>query len=515
MKLKNKTFSSKEPSKGIISLFTACSVFYEAFFEFITLFLLLYVQLASPLIESQSSQYRRMLLVITLGLVFVKILVGFGYTVMGNVIDRRDYPLGRYRTFILFGSLTTSFFFLLLFFVTPLFSGWVYVILFLIFYFFTYLAYSANDVAFFSYLNTFSSDEKKKSLYSSLANGAGVIGAYLTASLSPSITAGDAKRNMTIFAAVLLVLYLSSQLLLAFFMREREESVRFHDQKKESLLSPLKLFFSDRQVLLTMSVFLLIFIAQDLVIGNGTNYFYYEYGYGNFAASGIEGGLSGGRVSFFFTLFFGIGNSLSGLLYPLISKKLSKKDILIFFGILISVIYALLFFFGYRRGYEYFLFFLSFALSFVHGIIYTPFFVNCFELREYYLAKTGEDKNASIQGLRCSLPSIANAVQVAFFYLFLSSSGLVPANERISSFEACLGSDGVCPTLTDVNFYLQNQVSQTSKNVYLSSMTFLPLLITLAAIVLTLGFVKVNSEKVYSGYVRTIVEREAEKASQM
>ena len=514
MKLKNKTFSSKEPSKGIISLFTACSVFYEAFFEFITLFLLLYVQLASPLIESQSSQYRRMLLVITIGLVFVKILVGFGYTVMGNVIDRRNYSLGRYRTFILFCSLTTSFFFLLLFFVTPLFGGWVYVCLFLIFYFFTYLAYSANDVAFFSYLNTFSSDEKKKSLYSSLANGAGVIGAYLTASLSPSITAGDAKRNMTVFAAVLLVLYLSSQLLLAFFMKEREENVRVQD-RKESLLSPLKLLFSDRQVLLTMSVFLLIFIAQDLVIGNGTNYFYYEYGYGNLAASGIDGGFSGGRVSFFFTLFFGIGNSISGLLYPLISKKLSKKDILIFFGILISVIYVLLFFFGYRRGYEYFLFFLSFALSFVHGIIYTPFFVNCFELREYYLAKTGEDKNASIQGLRCSLPSIANAVQVAFFYLFLSSSGLVPANEKISSFEACFGSDGVCPTLTDVNLYLQNQVSQASKNIYLSSMTFLPLLITLVAIVMTLCFVKVNSEKVYSGYVRTIVEKKAEKSARM
>lgn len=508
MKLKNKTFQTDEPPKSIVGLFSVASCFYEAFFEFITLFSLLYVQLASPITQSGPENYRPMLLAITFGLVFVKILVGLGYTFMGYIIDKRDYPFGRYRTFILIGSTLTALFFSMLFFVTPLFHGWTYVVMFLLFYFLTYLCYAANDVAFFSYLNTFTSDEKRKSMYSSIVNSIGVVGAYITASLSPSITAIDVKRNMTIFALVLVVFYYVFQLLLGIFMKERETLPLEKTAGMDSIFSPLKLCFRDRQILLTMGVFLLLFVAQDLVIGNSANYFYYEFGYGNFSVHGIQGGPSGGRVSFFFTLFFGVGNALSGLLYPLFAKRLSKKQILEIFGGLVVVIYLLLFFVGFKRGHENLLYFLSFCLSFVHGIIYTPLFVNCFELREYYQAKTGQDKNGSIQGIRGAIPSLANALQVALFYLFLSSSGLVETNERIAQFESCQASGGVCLSLSGLNDSILQGVSDFSKNVYLSSMTFLPLVLTLLAIVLTVFFVKVNDERFYCQCVLKIKEKE-------
>lgn len=507
MKLTNKTFSSENPPKRSVALLSIVSIFYEAFFEFITLFLLLYVQLASPLIKVSSNQYKIMLLVITLGLVAVKILVGFGYTVVGYFIDKRDYPLGRYRTFILFGSTLTAFFFVLLFFVCPLFNGWVYVALFLILYLFTYLSYAINDVAFFSYLNTFSVDEKKKGVYSSIINGFGVLGAYITAALSPTITGGDAKRNLTIFALVLVALFYLFQMILGIFMKEREEE-KLDIKNLDSPLSPIKLLFKDKQIFLTMLMFLLIFLAQDLIIGNSTNYFYYEYGYGSFTTPGIDGnGRSGAYISFFFTIAFGVGNALSGFVYPFIARKMSKKNILISFGILSVLFYSLLFFIGFRRGNEYILYFLSFAISFVHGIIYTPIYVNCFELREYYAAKTGLDKNGSIQGIRGGLPSVANGLQVALFYIFLNGSNLVSANETISSFEACSASEDFCQDLSFLNSKLDSTITATSKNIYLSSMTFLPLLITLICIVCTILFVKVNDERNYVLYVEKMLER--------
>lgn len=507
MKLINKTFSSENPPKRSVALLSIVSVFYEAFFEFITLFLLLYVQLASPLTKVSSNQYKAMLLVITLGLVAVKIMVGFGYTIVGYFIDKRDYPLGRYRTFILFGSTLTTFFFVLLFFVCPLFSGWAYVALFLVLYLFTYLSYAINDVAFFSYLNTFSIDEKKKGVYSSIINGFGVLGAYITAALSPTITGGDAKRNLTIFALVLVVLFYVFQMILGIFMREREEE-KLTIRSSDSPLSPIKLLFQDKQIFLTMLMFLLIFLAQDLIIGNSTNYFYFEYGYGSFTSPGIDGtGKSGAYISFFFTIAFGIGNAFSGFFYPFIAKKMCKKNILISFGALSILLYCLLFFFGFRRGNEYVLYFLSFGISFVHGIIYTPIYVNCFELREYYAAKTGLDKNGSIQGIRGGLPSVANGLQVALFYVFLNASNLVPANEVISSFEASSASHDTSMSLILLNSKLDNTISLTSKNIYLSSMTFLPLFITLTCIVCTILFVKVNDERNYVSYVEKMLER--------
>ena len=187
---------------------------------------------------------------------------------------------------------------------------------------------------------------------------------------------------------------------------------------------------------------------------------------------------------------------------------MNKKSILISSGTLVSFVYLFLYFLGFRRGNEILLYVLSFLLSFLHGFVYTPMFVNCFELREYFQAKTGEDRNGSIQGIRGALPSLANALQVAFFYLFLSSSGLMKANEEIASYEAYKASCGCLGPDYDLNLEVLSRIPVSSKNIYLSSMTFLPLLLTLVGIVCTVLFVKVNDERFYCKCLMEIKERE-------
>jgi hypothetical protein len=208
MKLSERTYTGEFPPKSTLWTYYLSAFFYEAFFEFITLFVVLYVQLASPIASSGDPQlYQTMLMAIIFGLVGVKILTAVFYTLAGHALEGVVTKIGRYRLFILTGSAACSFFFILLFFVAPLLSGWYYVVFFLFFFILMEFCYTFNDIAFWAYLNTLTRDEKHKGIYSSFLNSFSLIGSYLVASLSPAIMAGEAKRNMTLMAAILIVCY--------------------------------------------------------------------------------------------------------------------------------------------------------------------------------------------------------------------------------------------------------------------------------------------------------------------
>lgn len=516
MNFVNHTYQN-EPPKSTVVLYEVSGFFYEAFFEFITLFVMLYVQLASPIRETlDPNLYSFMLMFITFGLVIIRIGVAFFYTLVGHLLESRHYPFGRYRTFILFGSFTCAFFFILLFFVAPLFSGWMYVAFFLLFYTLMEGCYAINDVAFWSFMNTLTSDEKKRSIISCVLNSISVLGAYLIASISPAITAGDSSKNMSILAAVLVSLYLLSQLTFGIFMKEREETKDFlSDQKETTLLEPMKILFSDKQIFIVIFAFFLLFLAQDCLIGNSTNYFYYEYGYGSFADSGFnQNGNSGGYVSFFFTLAFGIGNMVSYFLYPLLSRKLNKKQILSIFLPIVVLLYLFLFFYAFRRGNEILLYITSFLLSISHGILYTPLFLNCFDSSEYYEYIHGKKRNSSIQSLRTFTVIAANAVQTGLLYFFLFISGLLPVNSAIAELEAMKASGTSFTQLefiTAVNNQISSLSSTNSNTIYLSGLTLLPMMLTIVSVLLTLFLVKVNDESYYVQIVLALEEKKAHK----
>ena len=272
-----RTFKGDLAPKSTIFGFSFVSTFRDALLQFVSLFLLLYVQFASPLGQEDVSTYENMYLIITIGVALIKIISGLLAPLTSFLIEKSHFKMGKYRPFLLFGAIITSIFYFLMFF-TP-FSGYLYVALFLLFVLLQELTYQLNDIAFWGFLPSLASDEVKRAKILSLLNFFIAIGTYTVCAISPLLTTGDAKRNLTIVAVIVGLLYLITQIVFSlFFMKEKEESTSSKDDfKLKDSYIPL---FKDKQILLVIVAFLLQFAAQFTIIGNSANYFYYNYGYG-------------------------------------------------------------------------------------------------------------------------------------------------------------------------------------------------------------------------------------------
>ncbi len=414
-------------------------------------------------------------------------------------------------TFI--GSSLSTLFSFLTFFIAPLCgTGWSYVIAFLIFYTCSECVFSINDIAYWSYINKMSYDEGKRSKILGLTNMIASVGSYLVTALSPAISAGNAKKNMTILMIVLLSCFFLSHLIYCVLMYEKADDVTIDLKHNGKLFESLRIMFSDRQVFLVIIAFFLLFLSQDLIAGNTSSYFYYEYGYGGFSAKGYDGNMSGGFVSFAFSLCFGLMVCLASVVYPAIAKKAGKKKTMMASLILMAILYLSLYFFGMVRGREILLFVLIALVGFFHGMILMVLNINVVNVAEYYQAKTGKERSASIQAAKALAVKTANGIQTGFFYLFLAvSPNLLEVNRQVANLES-LNNRGELEKdiIEEVNTYIHSISDiENSLSIYRISITILPMVMMAIAVFLTC-FVHVTDEAKYKSYVEEVKRRKDE-----
>lgn len=280
---------------------------------------------------------------------------------------------------------------------------------------------------------------------------------------------------------------------------------------KKSVFDPFRLLFQDKQIFLVIFAYFLIYIAQDLFIGNTSSLFYYEYGYGGFNASGDF--FNGGVVYFFFSLCFGSALCIACSLFPLLAKRFKNKSMLFVNFALCCIYFILTFFFGMKKGSEYLLFILTFLTGFSFGTILMILNMNVVNVAEYYQAKYNEERSAAIQSVKAFAVKSANAAQTGLFYLFLAiSPNLLNINQKIANLES-LNNQGLLNEniIDSANKYISSfENLESSLTIYRSSVTLLPMIFILIAVLLS-SFVYVLSEKKYEEYVNIVKERKESK----
>ncbi len=492
----SRTYSGDLAPKSTRFVYSFVSTFRDALLQFVSLFLLLYIQFASPLGNESLENYETMYLIITIGLVFIKVLSGLLAPITSYLIDISILKMGKFRPFVLFGALISIIFYFLMFF-TPG-SGYLFVSLFLIFVLLQEITYQLNDIAFWGYLPTMTSDETKRANILSIMNTFIAIGSYTVCAISPILTTGDAKKNLTIVAIIIGVLYLLSQVIFTlFFMKEKEGiNVKKEGLKIKDSYTPL---FKDKQVLLIMICFLLMFASQFIIIGNSANYFYYNYGYGSFDSIPLEGAsLSGGVMSFIFSLIFGAGSLLAMFTFQFIIRKFKKKHVLFFAMCLVIIGYLYMFFFGFNKGYEVSLFIVSFFAFFGQGLIYMIFSLNCTNVVEYHEYYYKSRNDSSIASYKFMGVKIANGLQTLILYFSLFFANLMPLNSSISNIESRFN-------IGDIDLATKNELILNAITTYtnLSSYLFIyrigfvlvPLILLVLTSLLTITRVKIMNEE--------------------
>jgi|GEM_PF-1871641 len=426
-----RTFEGDAAPKSSWLTLCATGAFKDTIFQFISLFLLLFINYGTNL--PLDKDYGTYFLVITIGLILIK-TVGLFFASplvahLANVIKFKK--LGNFRPWISIGSILSMVFFLLMFF-NPL-DGWLFVITFLLYYFLFEFFFCFNDIAYWGYFTTMSSNEKLKAKFGGYSSLFIAFGTYTLVSIVPAITGGHAAFALKLIALIIAILFILSSLLNTIVIKERKGDVVFKSSYKDTF----KILKNNKYELPALFILFLFFAAVFILLGNSVNLFYYTYGYGNEAIYGSplsSGGFTG--VSFIFSLVYGVAITISQFLYPYINRKFSRKQILTFSVFAITVLYLLIYFFLSNRANVYLFFVAIFILAFFQGQINSIIIMINNLTIEYNDYLTGERRDKEIMAIRAAFGRSSGALQTGLFYLFLTLSGLTGLNNQIGNLEA-------------------------------------------------------------------------------
>ncbi len=507
--MKNRIFSGETAPKSTWITFCCVTAFKDTIFQFISLFLLLFIQYGTNL--PLDPNYGTYFLVITLGLVFIKtVVLVFVVPLMAHLSNILKPKLisGNFRPWIFYGSLFSMIFFLLMF-INNL-NGWAFVATFLIEYALFETFFSWNDMGFWGFFATMTSVEKTRAKFASISSACAAVGAYTLVSITPAISGGHASFTIRLIAFIIAILFVLSSLILIIVMKEKPLDINYKS-RYDDCFRIIKNNKYARYALLILTCF---FAAQFILMGTSVNLFYYTYGYGDTPIYGSllsSGGFNG--VYFIFTIVYGVSSTISQLLYPLINKKYNRKQILTVSIIGLTIMYFLMYFFLSMRANVYLLFVGIFVLLLFQGQVNSIILlINNLSI-EYNEYISGERRDKDFNGIRLVFGKFGGGIQTLLFYLFLFVSGLFNLNQAIGNEEA----KGILDSSYDVVGNINKLITQTVTSsdfdpklmiykilVYLTPMLFMWIILFVYC-----KFFKLD-EKEYDKILKVIEERKKE-----
>lgn len=258
----------------------------------------------------------------------LRIFDAFNDPFMGFIVDNTHSRFGKFKPWIaiggLFGGILT-----VLFFTNLGLTGISYVVSFVIIYLLWDFFYGANDIAYWSMLPSLSIDQKEREKTGSFARICANIGMYAVVVGIIPITKllGGGKQAWFIFAvAVVLIMYA----FLCFTLFGVNEDYTLY--KKEETTSFKEMF----QVILKNDQLLFVAISMGLfMIGYCTTTtfgtYFFKYAFKNEGMYSVFAGI------------LGVSQLLALSIFPLFSKKYSRKQLYAFSTLLVILGYAIFF----------------------------------------------------------------------------------------------------------------------------------------------------------------------------
>ncbi len=325
------TFSGNQVPKLTKAIYPWSGIFRDACYALVGTFLLQYA-MTSGVLSSNFGEYSAQMHVITITMMIALVWDGINDPIMGFLVEKFHFKGGKYKPWILIGSIGNAVAVLLMFLIGPMgVKGWGYVGAMLAFYFLWDTFFTMNDIGYWSMLPALTNDPKERASLTSKTTIATTIGAFLMNILMfllPSIL--GAQTSYAVSAVVVSILFLVSQALIYFLCQERERDAKQEEISEQThFLDLFKIVGQNKQLLLVVIAMFLYYIGSGLLTGIGLNYYYLLYGYrwGGYMATAIS-------------VMYVLGTLLSQALYPALTKKFSKKQILTCGFIVIVVAYV-------------------------------------------------------------------------------------------------------------------------------------------------------------------------------
>lgn len=259
---------------------------------------------------------------------------------MGTIADNTKTRWGRYKPWIALGALLSGVFTVLIFTDFGL-QGAAYVALFTVCYLLWGVTFTMNDIPFWSLLPNLTSDQKEREKIGSFARICANIGLFAVVALITPITKAlgdmfakdgvpDMKLAYMVFSVALVVMLWLCQCLTLFGVKEPKE---VYPRPKTTLKQMLRAIFKNDQLLWTTISMALFMIGYVTTTSFGLYFFKYDYG--------DEGMYS------IFAVILGVSQIIALAVFPLFSKKFSRRQLFSGCIILVALGYAVFILTGY------------------------------------------------------------------------------------------------------------------------------------------------------------------------
>lgn len=509
-----KTYSGDVPPKSTSAIYCGASTFRDACYQLVSGFLITYITLSGVLAKDPKA-FMAQISVISIITIICLVWDGINDPIMGWIIEKVHFKWGKYKPWILIGGLLNTVVVLVLFLAHP--TGWGFVALFAIFYFLWDIAWTINDIAYWSMLPSLTKDEKRRNKITSIMQiciSIGVFGVY--GAVPMLVGAFDGVSAQTVYgiiAIVVVTLYLISQIVLVVCCKEHKEENDEAKPDEVKFKDMVTLYKKNDQFRINIIAILLNYLGAGTVVGFGMYYFYLRFGYGSQA---------GGNIQFMFTIMYAVGTLISQVAYPFISRVLTRKKIMMISFITIVIGYLALFFTGFpvfgkdiivnpASWTIWLLYGAGVIMFFGQGLYAVAIIMQMQSTIEYNEYKFGERKEALVSSMRALAAKFGSAIQRLLIFLTLLTSGLYAVSQVISNAEAELASGNM--TSQQLTEKIDQARATITNGQWLSfsiGMLWVPLVLLIISLVLSMFVFKID-EKKYQEIVEGInAQRRAE-----
>jgi len=389
----------------------------DMMYTLVASFLMIYIQFSG--LGLTPGQFSAISIILILG----RIWDGINDPIMGSIVENTKTKYGKYKPWILIGAVLTSITVLLMFNLRP--SGTAFVIFFAVIYFVWEIAWTLNDIPYWSLLPNLSRTKKKRDQIASMVVVFAAVGAFAANAIVTLFTVGNAVAGYRIISITFVAFFLICTALTLFGVKE-PRNINPHEDDKVSL-KQMFLAIKNNDQLLWVTLSLLIYtVGSGILVALGYNFFYIELGYD-------------GNLVLIFIATFGAVTILIQSFYAQLAKRFKRSQLFKFGMIIISLGYLLFLLMGYIPFIPVNIITVCLfgALAFGgQAIIYLTLIINMTNTIEYNEYKTGKRNEAILFSLRPFVVKLASALQQGVMTLVLIIFGIYVLSQNVSELEA-------------------------------------------------------------------------------
>lgn len=262
-----------------------------------------------------------------------RVFDAFNDPFMGVIVDNTHTKYGKFKPWICIGAVLVSILTVLLFSDFGL-SGSAYIVVFGIIYVLWGIAYTMNDISYWSMLPTLSQDQREREEIGSVSRICASIGLFAVVTLIVPVTeaiggaVGSLQKGYFILSIILVVIMLA---FLCFTVFGVKEPMRGNQKEEHTSVKELvRIIFKNDQLLVTALAMALFMIGYSTTTSFGLYYFKYVYG--------DEGMYS------IFALILGVSQIFALSIFPVLGKRYPRKKLYAFSTALVVTGYLIFFF---------------------------------------------------------------------------------------------------------------------------------------------------------------------------